>query len=343
MRHVLLVILIALAAAGPAAAQGEVTPLFAEDAPLAVTLTGPIGDIVRRADRSTDPVPAKLTAAGETHAIQLSARGVSRRASKNCQFPPLLVRMNEKPAATSLFAKQGRIKLVTHCRRAKDFDRLVLREYAAYRLYNVLTPKSLRVRLARVRYVDDDGKLMDERWGFFIEDIDDAARRFGGKEIDVPGVPAAALAGEEAARYVLFQYMIGNLDWDMSTGPAGEACCHNSKLVGAKAEAREALLPVPYDFDFSGFVNAPYAVSPPEVPVFSVRMRYYRGLCRHNAQVQATLPAFRSARPQLEAVVASVPELTARDRADMVSYLAGFYQDIATDESVQKKLLRTCR
>ena len=25
--------------------------------------------------------------------------------------------------------------------------------------------------------------------------------------------------------------MIGNLDWSMRAGPAGEGCCHNSRLI----------------------------------------------------------------------------------------------------------------
>ena len=220
-------LLLAIAVASPALAKGGVTPLFADSAPLAVTISGPVNAIVRAAQRSTDPQDATLVANGETHAIALSARGVSRRRDENCKFPPLSVLFKTKPADSSLFDGQKRMKLVTHCRPEARFDQYVLKEYAAYRLYNQLTDKSLKVRLARIRY-EDAGKLVAERMGFFIEDVDDAASRLGKKKIESSGIPASALDREDTARYTLFQYLIGNLDWVMTHGPQANDCCHNS-------------------------------------------------------------------------------------------------------------------
>ncbi len=212
-------------------------------------------------------------------------------------------------------------------------------EYAAYRLYNVMTPESLKVRLARMRYMDgDDKKPIAERWGFFIEDIDDRRAAAGGKELAVPSMPSKALDSKDAARYVLFQYMIGNLDWDMGRGPEGSDCCHNSKLVGTTAEATEGLIPVPYDFDYAGLINAPYAVPPESLNVRSVTTRYYRGLCRHNADVQAAAKDYLAARPALEAELRGMAQLDAKSRDEMLSFLGGFFEDIATPEQVEKKL-----
>lgn len=336
--------LAALGLAAPLAAQGKVTPLFASDEPLEVTITGPIRELIKNAERSTDPYPATLVANGESLPIQLSARGNSRRKRMICQSPPFLVRFDPKPADASLFDKQGRVKLVAHCRNNDGYERYVLKEYAAYRLYNVLTPESLKVRLARMRYVDGgDGKPVAERWGFFIEDVDDAARRLGGKELAVPSMPSKALDAKDAARYVLFQYMIGNLDWDMGRGPEGSDCCHNSKLVGATRDATDALIPIPYDFDYSGLVDTPYAAPPESLPVRAVTNRYYRGLCRHNADVQAAALDYLAARPKLEAELRAIPQLDAKSRDEMLRFLGGFFEDIATPEQVEKKLFKTCR
>jgi hypothetical protein len=325
--------------ASPATAAKGDAPLFAEDTALAVTITGPVDSISRNAERSTEPQQATLAANGETLPITLAARGITRR--RNCDFPPMMVDFVDKPGDASLFHKQNRLKLVTHCKGEADFDRYVLREYAAYKLYNVLTPESLKVRLAKIRYVDD-GKPVTERWGFFIEDIDDLGKRVGGKELEVTSVLSPTLDPSDAARYVLFQYMIGNLDWDMTNGPPGSECCHNSKLIGKTAEAREALTPVPYDFDFSGFVNAPYATPPDAVPVQSVRTRYFRGLCRHSDAVRAEVAAFQAARPAFDGVLQSIDQFTPRDRDNMRKYLAAFYDDIATAKGIDK-VLKTCR
>jgi hypothetical protein len=330
---------LALVLAVPATAQKGEAPLFASDAPIDLTITGPVRDISRAAERSTNPQPATLAANGETLAITLAARGITRR--RNCEFPPMMIDLVDKPANTSLFDKQNKIKLVTHCKSESGFDRYVLREYAAYKLYSALTPESFKVRLARVRYIDG-GKEVANRWGFLIEDVDDLAKRVGGKELEVESVPSSTLNVDDSARYALFQYMIGNLDWDMSNGPPGTMCCHNSKLVGATAEARTALIPVPYDFDYSGFVNAPYATPPEAVPVQSVRTRYYRGLCRHNEAVRKEAAAFLAARPSLESALGSITQLEAKDRDNMRKYLAGFFDDIATPKGIDK-LFKTCR
>ena len=49
-------------------------------------------------------------------------------------------------------------------------------------MYNRLTPASFRARLAMIDYVDDSGKPIISRYGFFIEDIDDVASRNDMKE-----------------------------------------------------------------------------------------------------------------------------------------------------------------
>lgn len=337
-----LVLLLALAIASPAAAKGGVTPLFTDSAILDVTISGPIGSIARAAQRSTDPHDATLAANGETHAIALSARGISRRRSENCRFPPLSVLLKTKPVDGSLFERQKRLKLVTHCRPEARFDQFVLKEYAAYRLYNKLTDKSLKVRLARIRY-EDEGKLVGERMAFFIEDIDDAASRLGQKKIEKSGIVASTLKRDDTARYTLFQYMIGNLDWDMTHGPQIDDCCHNSKLIGPTAEAREGLTPVAYDFDYSGLVNAPYAVPPANIPVANVTQRVYRGFCSHNEETRSLLPQFTAARGKLLAELATIPGLEDRTRGSMETYLDGFFTQIATPEGAEKNLFKACR
>lgn len=321
---------------------GKVTPLFAEDTPIEITLTGPIRAIVRLAERSTEPHPATLAAAGEHHAIELSARGLSRRRKENCRFPPLRIAFPQKPVESSLFHKQGRIKLVAHCREQDKYEQIVLREYAMYRLYNLVTPESLRVRLARVTYQDDD-KVVTVRPGFLIEDADDAARRLGMKEVDTGDLPVSALNREDATRYALFQYLIGNTDWAMAVGPDPTDCCHNSKLLGASKDTRSDLTPVPYDFDNAGLVDAPYAFPNATLGTKSVKTRVYRGFCRLNQLVPAEAERLRSLRPAMESEIASIPGLEPRTREAMLKYLASGFDDLADGKTLDRKILKKCR
>jgi hypothetical protein len=331
----------AFLAAAPASAQ-EATALFSSLDPIEITIAGPVLEIVQKAATSTVPKPATLKAGDEALSIELSARGNSRRRPDVCKFPPLRVRFTAPPPEGSLFRKQKSLKLVTHCRAQAAFEQQTLLEYAAYRIYNEVTEKSFRVRMARVRYVDEaSGKLVAEKPGFFIEDADDLAARVGLKEVEAGKLAVAQHDPEAAARAVLFFHLIANHDWSMLAGPEGE-CCHNGKLLGAAKTATAGLTYVPYDFDFSGFVDAPYAAPPEEFGISSVRTRYYRGDCSLNAAVTKEAAHFRARRSAIEGAIRATPGIEQKSADKAVKFVSGFYGDIANDAAVAK-MLKRCR
>ena len=339
---------LALALAAPTVAPAEAKPptrLFAEDQPIKVTLRGPISAVVSTPSTQRTARPATLELVApviETHAIQLSPRGRTRRQKDRCNFPPLRVEFAAKPAKTSFFERQRRLKLVTHCRQSPQHQQYALLEYAVYRLFNALSPHGLRARLGTFDYVEANGKTVASRLGFFTEDPDDAASRNDLKTATVgPLVRAAQLDPAAAARAALFEYMIGNTDWSMRQAPPGGDCCHNFRILGA-ANAQTGFIPIPYYFDSSGFVNAPYAAPAEQLGLSSVRDRQYRGYCMHNTQALAAAAEFRAKKPQVMAVLASVPELDEGRRRGSAAYIENFFRDIATDEDVRKRVLRTC-
>lgn len=329
-----------LASAAPAQAQAP-KPLFATSDPIHITLQGAISGLAR--NRGSDAVVSGTLTdpGGIALPVSLSLRGLTRRAADVCDFPPLRVRFTGAPPPQSLFAGQKTLKLVTHCRNSASFQQYLLLEYAAYRMYNVLTPRSFQVRLANIDYRDADGRPMVSRVGYFLEDLGDLARRNGMKSSHGPErIPTTYLSPPDAARYALFQHMIANHDWSMRAGPAGKPCCHNAELMGPLAPG--SVVPVPYDFDFSGFVSAPYATPPDELHITSVRQRKFRGYCLHNAQIVAAAQQFRAARPQFLAAISSTPGLDPRTQSRAIGFLDGFFNDIATDQDVTAKLLRNC-
>ena len=329
---------LALLFAVPAAAAAP-KPLFASEQVIHIAIQGPFKDLIRT--RSSEPRPGELTIAGETLPVNLSVRGITRRMAETCQFPPIRVEFTRAPPATSLFAGQRRVKLVTHCNNNASFQQYLLLEYSAYRMYQQLTPLSFRARLANVDYIGADRRPIITRLAFFLEDTGDVARRNGLHEIHAPDrflVPN--LSPRDAARYAMFQHMIGNHDWSMHAGPKGEDCCHNAKLIGADGLSAGAVIPVPYDFDFSGLVNAPYATTPDELHISNVRERFYRGYCIHKQQSAVVAAQMRTARPQLLAALATTPGLEPRTITRATSYLDGFFSQIATDDGVAKLLGR---
>lgn len=339
--RLLLMALLAMIAASPASAAAGEKPLFASSDVVHVTITGPLSSLAR--SRSEYPVAGTLTEAGQVLPITLAARGITRRAADVCQFPPLKVQFTSSPPPQSLFAGQRSLKLVTHCRNSASFQQYVLLEYATYRMFNLLSPASFRVRLASVDYVDSSGKPIASRYGFFIEDLDDVAKRNGMQEARLPErIPITSLSPRSAALYAMFQHMIANHDWSMRAGPAGEECCHNAKLIAPRQGVAAGVVPIPYDFDFSGLVNAPYATPPDELRIASVRERRYRGYCMHNPQALAVAAQMRTERPRMLAMLSSTPGLDPRTIAKANAYLASFFADIASEETVRAKVLNRC-
>ena len=344
-----LALAMALGAVQPAGGAEAKRPasLFSQDQPIRATLRGPISAVAATpaSSRAARPAVLELAApAAESHSILLSPRGLTRRKKETCTFPPLRVEFAAKPVKTSLFERQKRLKLVTHCRNAIGHQQHVLLEYAAYRMFNLLTPTGLRARLGSFDYVDTGGRaIASSRIGFFVEDPDDAASRNSLKEVRTTGrIAVTQLDPAEAARAALFQYMIGNTDWSMRSGPAGDICCHNFRLMGAAANAQYGLVPVPYDFDASGLVNAPYAVPSEVLRLSSVRDRQYRGYCAHNSHALAAAAEFRAKQGQLIGVLSAIPGLDERRRAGSAAYLQAFFRDIGTDEDLSRRVLKTC-
>jgi hypothetical protein len=343
MMRRLLLLLAVLGLASPAFAAAGEKPLFASSDPIRITIAGPMSTLAR--NRAEEPRAGTITVAGtsERLPVTLSPRGITRRAPDVCQFPPLKVRFTSPPPATSVFAGQKSLKLVAHCRTSEAFQQYVLLEYATYRMLNVLSPASFRVRLAQIDFVDEDGRPFITRYGFFVEDLGDVARRNGMREAKLPElIPITSLSPRHAALYALFQDMIANHDWSMRAGPKGEECCHNAKLIAPAQGVAAGVIPIPYDFDFSGLVNAPYATPPDQLHLSSVRQRQYRGYCMHNGEAYAVAAQMRAARPQMLAALASTPGLEPKTISRATDYLNDFFEQIQSNDTLQSKVLKSC-
>jgi hypothetical protein len=336
--------------ASPAAAKSR---LFADDAPLQIVISAPFPALVRAAPTRTDPYPATLTVtegAGppRTFPIELRARGLTRRTGGYCQFPPLSLNFDKAGLRETLFEGHRKLKLVTYCRNQADYEQRIVLEYLAYRLYNLLTPMSYRVRAADVTYRTGDRGAGVTRFGFLIEDIDDVAHRNGRKELKAATrqVSAAQLDPRAAARGALFEFMIGNLDWEFLAGPAGSDCCHNSRFIAAPdatPATATGVVPLPYDFDYSGFVDSPYAGPPEGLPVSRLTERFYRGYCVSTGEVPAAIEEFRGRRAEMMALIDGEPRLNPRFRAKTARFLDGFFAVLDDPGRVQRQIVRKCR
>ena len=254
-----------------------------------------------------------------TRPMGLRVRGKYRR--RVCSFPPLKLKFGEEILREAgLLPRHRTMKLVTHCVDDPTVgNENVLKEYLVYQLYREITETGYRVQLARVTYVDSQGKRPSvERYAFLIEDTDEMAIRIGGEECNECYNPRMEeLRSKEATLMWLFQFMIGNADWNMPM-------MRNLKRVSMPGDTGDIL--VPYDFDFSGLVNTAYAKPNREEGLTGVRDRTYMGYETEDAVLQWAINYIKFKKQSLLKQVRDFDHLRRKSRLDIANYLEGFFR-----------------
>ena len=328
---------------------GDVKPdkLFSSEETLEVTMIAPWRDLERN-ERYQDAYPAELkytdsTGAAVTLPMTVERRGVKRQ--EVCRYPPIKLRFEKEVVKGTTFRGQKSLKMVTHCEKSKRFDQYYILEMLAYQMYNVLTDVSFRIRPLQVTYVEsDNGKEVDSRFAFLIEDDSDLAKRNDLNKIKVPRVRVSQLHPDQTALFSLFQYMIANVDWAALAGPDPEECCHNVKLLGPEPLGEDDfILPVAYDFDSSGLVDAKYAAPPNGLPINSVTQRLYRGYCGHNPNLEPARQLILSKETEILAVIRNESRLTSSTQKKAIKYLGDFFEIARAQKKYDKYVIERCR
>ena len=319
-------------------------PLFQSSDTLEVRITGPIHTLLteRSDERDLDGLFQYTSEAGEKVELNIGirTRGISRLKPSVCPFPPLRLDFKKSQIKKSLFHKQDKLKLVTHCRdKSRRYEQTLMNEFLAYRILNQLTDISFRVRLLRITYVDTDGVDADRTaYGFLIEHKDRLSKGLGLEPLKIAKTTTRSLDLEYTNLISVFHFMIGNTDFSPIAGPEA-ICCHNHVLIG---EEGTPLLSVPYDFDQSGLVNAPHGITNPRFRLRDARQRLYRGRCINNGYVEGTLSVYADKRDEILQLIANQEGMAAGWRKTATKFLGAFYKIIGSPKQVDKKLLKKC-
>lgn len=311
--------------------------LFTADSVLHITLTANFRRL--RGDRQNDPPwrAASISWTGPDGALveiplQVRSRGIWRR--NHCELPPLRLRFARARVKHTEFAEQRRLKLVVHCQDRDDFEQYLLSEFQLYRAYNVLTPMSHRVRLARVAYVDSGRTTpFATRYAFFLEDVDAMAARNAAMVLKQQGAAPGDLEPGSEALLGLFEFFIGNTDYSISA-------LHNVELLQRTMQ----YYGVAHDFDFSGAVDARYATADPRLPIRTVRDRLFVGYCLSAEQLTAVLTRFAATRDSIYALYRDpLGRLLAPDRVrETLDYFDDFYHVAADPRWAAREVDRGC-
>jgi len=252
--------------------------------------------------------------------VRTEPRGNYRRDPANCHFPPLSLKFPEENLNT-VFQGCSKLKLVVHCRKSKKDKALVAKEYLCYRFYNLLTDSSFRARPAYITYVDYNTKdTLNRHFTFFIERTRDLRNRLAAKKVESEHFKINWLNDYDATKLSLFQLLIGNTDWGVFKE-------HNVKGM----ESGDRRLAVPYDFDWSGFVNAPYARPHPKYPIKDVTQRHFIGKEADIRTIRKVKKEFLEIQGDVYELINNDLVLSDKEKKRSRKYIASFYEILNKD------------
>jgi len=269
--------------------------------------------------------------------LKLRVRGNYRRKSGVCRIPPIRLNFAEETCKGSIFEGQDKLKLVTHCQKSSKYTQYLLQEFLAYRIYNLVSDYSFKVRLVKIRYEDEAGKWKPlDSYAFIIEDEDIMSQRLKGQIKDQKNMHPLAGGFDDYQTNLLsvFEYSIGNTDWSIPG-------LHNVKLL--EFDDGKSIIPIPYDFDWCGMVNAPYAVPNEILGLPDVRTRLYRGYKADEAVLQQVFNKFIEKKDEVFDLYQSCQALSKSHRKSSISYLEAFYRTIESPKLAKQNILQEAR
>lgn len=266
---------------------------------------------------------------------RIKARGIFRK--DHCSLPPYwlnLRRVKNKNGGRNI---NDKYKVVCHCNYNSTYEDYILKEYLAYKIYNILTDYSFRVRLVRFTYIDTGRKNRTyQRWGFIIEPADQMAERLNGVQLKLNTIGMYHTDREITDLISINAYMMGNTDWSI----AGR---HNIKLVKLMDESKSALIPVPYDFDYTGFVNTSYARPAEGTGIPNVRQRVYVGPCRELLDYQIAAQNIQIKKKEIYELIDNFEPLNDHIKADLRAFIEGYFQYVERPDFFRYHVDIDCR
>lgn len=317
------------------------SPLFSDDTPLDIRLNISLKDIRKETNDTTymDGLQLHYTdEAGHWDSIPVKIRTRGHFRLNECFFPPLRIKIKKDDAEGTLFEGNKALKLVLPCHKAGDNNQLVIKEFMCYKIYEKITPYTFSTRLVNIDFWDTRGKNPKnyQLAGFLIEDDDLVAERYGGSIKESLNLHPLALHDTSTIRHDFFQYLIANIDWSTTY-------MHNTKIILATDPIR--YIPLTYDFDMSGFVDAPYATVNPEFDMQNVRDRVYRGFCRSNNNIVYYVrdQYIEQEKSVLETIQKYQPMLDEREYESLLGFVNAFFEIMKSDKLFELEIINKCR
>jgi hypothetical protein len=338
MKRLPTLLLAATAATFASAQDADMNQLFLDQSKLDISMSVVLKDIKKNTNDSTFLPVALLVknASGGVDSVkaEVRARGNFRR--QVCYFPPMRLKIDKKDAKGTAFEGNKSLKLVVPCQTSESKNTLIMKEYMAYKINEIVTPYNFPTRLVNLSLTEPGKK--PKTWdlaAFLIEDDDPVAKRHHAKVMENLNLHPLAMDDTSSLRHDLFQYMIANTDWSTTF-------LHNAKVI---FQAPKKYIPLAYDFDMAGLVDAPYATVNETLGIANVRERLYRGFCRNAATTQAVRQEFIANEGAIMKVVdAQAPNFSnPKDFATAKNFISDFFKIVKSDAQFKSNIVDQCR
>jgi len=348
MKGVLLVIVLTIIAiclcSTSIVAKGQTTKAdtlqssFSASNPFSLTLYASFSKFEQEFD-TEEYIPAKieyLSPDGETltRKVKVKSRGMFRK--RECALSPIKINFSDKDYSIDVLNDFGAVKMVNQCQVGELDEQYLVKEYLCYKIYELLTDYSFRTYFVKIRFVNTDSiEETFTNYAFLIEDDKDLAKRNDAVVIKTQELTHADLDTFREGIFTLFLYMIGNTDFYVANQ-------HNLKLVREKGNIHSPPIPIPYDFDYSGFVNAHYAKPDKSLKTKSIRERVYFGNCRSENELNTLIQLFLEKESQIVQLINNNPLLEDEQKQDLTNYIDQFFEIITDDRLLKKNIYNKC-
>lgn len=304
------------------------TLLFDQSDILSLSLTTDFDCLLNHIDSSDSLLMGQLSIFAENGStsdipVFVAARGHFRRNPKNCHFPPLCIYFPQKNTGTA-FYNLSKLKLVTGCKKNKHAEKFVIKELLCYKMLNLITDTSFRVRPAYITYIDQNNHTLATQFSFFIERTKDLRNRLEAEKVDSENFTLDWLSDYQATKLSMFQLMIGNTDW----------CCYKAHNI-KPMRINKQYYAIPYDFDWSGFVSTSYAKPHPSYPIEHVKQRYYIGKHPNDSTLHRVIREYLHHEDAMYQIIQNSPILSKREQKKSMKYIRNFFHILRN-----KKLLK---
>lgn len=256
--------------------------------------------------------------------VRFKTRGKTRLI--RCEIPPVMIYFDKPALKEQRIKDYPKLKVVVPCASDSVSVDLLHRELLIYKLYALVSDYHFRVQAAELVCLDSTGQDTTHILpAFFIESDKEFRKRTDTEELSEYNIQWSDLDPEQAQITALFQYMISNTDWKIDFK-------HNLKYF--RDDENAPLIIVPYDFDFSGLVNAYYCKPNPDYYQKNVRQRIYLG--KKNKFLMKTIQKFKDKETDILKTVDEYPHLSVACKIDIKSFLAPFFKCLNSKRARRK-------